>query len=67
MSKLSVTGNHKHSVVLGLGSNIEPIKHLRLALAEIKCLSGVTVVNVASIYESDALLPENAPNTWYKK
>jgi len=67
MSKLSVTGNHKHSVVLGLGSNIEPIKHLRLALAEIKCLSGVTVVNVASIYESDALLPENAPNTWNKK
>ncbi len=57
----------KHSVVLGLGSNIEPIKHLRSALAEIKRLSGVTVVNVASIYESDALLPENAPNTWNKK
>lgn len=57
----------KHSVVLGLGSNIEPIKHLRSALAEIKRLSGGTVVNVASIYESDALLPENAPNIWNKK
>lgn len=67
MSKHSVEYANVHSVVLGLGSNIEPIKHLRLALAEIKCLSGVTVVNVASIYESDALLPENAPSTWNKK
>lgn len=57
----------KYSVILGLGSNIEPIKYLRSALAEIKRLAGVTVVNVASIYESDALLPENAPNTWNKK
>lgn len=57
----------KFSVVLGLGSNIEPVKHLRLALSEIKKLSQVTVVNVASIYESDALLPENAPSTWNKK
>ncbi|MES2801778.1 MAG: dihydropteroate synthase [Bdellovibrionota bacterium] len=67
MSKYSVKGNHKYSVVLGLGSNIEPIKHLRSALAEIKRLAEVTVVNVASIYESDALLPVNAPNTWNKK
>lgn len=57
----------KHCVVLGLGSNIDPIKHLRLALAEIKRLSGATVINVASIYESDALLPENAPANWNKK
>lgn len=67
MSKHSVGYANAHSVVLGLGSNIEPIKHLRLALAEIKHLPGVTVVNVASIYESDALLPENAPATWNKK
>ena len=57
----------KSCVVLGLGSNIEPLKHLRLALAEIKKLSQVSVINVASIYESDALLPENAPATWNKK
>lgn len=56
-----------HSVVLGLGSNIEPVKYLRLALAEIKKLSNVNVLSVASIYESDALLPDNAPSTWNKK
>ncbi|AZZ35925.1 hypothetical protein CIK05_03665 [Bdellovibrio sp. qaytius] len=57
----------KSCVVLGLGSNIDPIKHLRLALAEIKRLSQVSVINIASIYESDALLPENAPANWNKK
>ncbi|MCM2353337.1 MAG: dihydropteroate synthase [Pseudobdellovibrio sp.] len=57
----------KRCVVLGLGSNIEPVKHLRLALSEIKKLSQITVINVASIYESDALLPESAPSTWNKK
>lgn len=54
-------------VVLGLGSNIEAIKHLRLALAEIKKISYCTVVGVASIYESDALLPDGAPPTWNQK
>lgn len=57
----------KRCVVLGLGSNIEPVKHLRLALSEIKKLSQSSVINVASIYESDALLPDNAPATWNKK
>jgi 2-amino-4-hydroxy-6-hydroxymethyldihydropteridine diphosphokinase/dihydropteroate synthase len=57
----------KHSVVLGLGSNIDTVKNLRLALAEIKNLTNVTVIDVASIYESDALLPENAPSNWNKK
>ena len=57
----------KHCVVLGLGSNIHAIQHLRLALAEIKRLPGASVVNVASIYESEALLPENAPAHWNKK
>lgn len=57
----------KHCVVLGLGSNIQAIKNLRLALAELKHLDNTTVINVASIYESDALLPENAPAHWNKK
>lgn len=65
MSKPSVTSQQR--LILGLGSNIEAIKNLRLALAEIKKLSSVTVVSVASIYESDALLPENAPSSWDKK
>ena len=67
MSKRSLADKQKSCVVLGLGSNIEPIKYLRLALAEIKKLSQVSVLNVASIYESDALLPDNAPATWNKK
>lgn len=54
-------------MILGLGSNIEPLKNLRQALAEIKKLANVTVINVASIYESDALLPEGAPKEWNKK
>lgn len=54
-------------VVLGLGSNIQALKHLRLALAEIKKIPNVVVTGVSSIYESDALLPENAPPDWNKK
>lgn len=57
----------KQSVVLGLGSNIDAMKNLRLALAEIKKLSNCQVMNVASIYESDALLPEIAKPEWNKK
>lgn len=67
MSKHGVEHSQFKRVVLGLGSNIDPIKHLRWALAEIKKINEVKVLSVASIYESDALLPDQAPNHWNKK
>ena len=55
-------------VVIGLGSNLDsPVMHLRRALAEIKKISGVRVLEASSIFESEAQLPENAPTTWNKK
>lgn len=55
-------------VVIGLGSNLDfPMTHLRRALAEIKKISGLRVLNASSIFESDAQLPDNAPTEWNKK
>lgn len=55
-------------VALGIGSNLEsPIEFLRKALQEIKKIDSVRVKRVASIYESDAQLPENAPEGWNLK
>lgn len=56
------------TLALGLGSNLAaPLQNLRRALSEIKQNSLFEVVKVSSIYESDALLPENAVTTWNKK
>lgn len=44
-------------LVLGLGSNIEAMNHLKKALQMIKSLEGCRVLNVARIYESDPELP----------
>lgn len=53
------------TVVIGVGSNLlSPLTNLRNALAELKMLSRVRVQDVSPIYESTALLPENAPNEW---
>lgn len=52
-------------IILGLGSNIgDRLANLRLALEEIKKISGTTVQRVSPTYVSDALLPENAPPEW---
>lgn len=52
-------------IILGLGSNSgERLSHLRLALASIKKITGITVVSVSPVYISDAQLPENAPPEW---
>jgi 2-amino-4-hydroxy-6-hydroxymethyldihydropteridine diphosphokinase / dihydropteroate synthase len=52
-------------VALGIGSNLDsPIEFLRKALQEIKKISSIRVQKVASIYESDAQLPDNAPAGW---
>ncbi len=54
------------TVALGLGSNLNsPLENLRHALAELK--KSFKVLTVSSIYESDALLPENASNDWNRK
>lgn len=55
-------------VVIGLGSNLgQPLKNLRNALSEIKNISKVQVIEVSSIYESEAQVPESAPLSWNKK
>ncbi len=56
------------TLALGLGSNLAvPLQNLRRALSEIKHNSMFEVLKVSSIYESDALLPENSAATWNKK
>ncbi len=56
------------TLALGLGSNLAvPLQNLRRALSEIKQSSLFEVLKVSSIYESDALLPENATTAWNKK
>lgn len=57
-----------NTVVLGLGSNLgQPIENLRLALSELKKIKQIEILNVSPIYESDAQVPENAPQDWNKK
>jgi len=53
------------TVALGLGSNLgNSLEYLRAALGAIRKLPGLSVLKVSSIYESDALTPENAPAEW---
>lgn len=52
-------------LVLGLGSNIgDRLANLRNGLQHIRQIKNLTVVSVAPVYESDALMPENAPESW---
>jgi 2-amino-4-hydroxy-6-hydroxymethyldihydropteridine diphosphokinase/dihydropteroate synthase len=52
-------------IVLGLGSNVgDRLAHLRTALQKLKQLPGLTLLQVSPVYQSDALLPENAPEDW---
>lgn len=56
------------TLALGLGSNLErPLVNLRRALVEVKKSHLFRVLALSSIYESDALLPENAGSDWDKK
>lgn len=51
-------------VYLGLGSNLEPRRrHIENALKQIVVLFGEPV-RISHLYETPALLPENAPSEW---
>jgi len=55
------------TISLGLGSNLgNPIQNLRQALFEIRNNALFEVLNVSSLYESDAQLPENSTADWNK-
>lgn len=54
-------------IILGLGSNTgNCLANLRHALQLIKKIPQLVVKQVSPIYLSDALLPENAPDSWNK-
>lgn len=56
------------TVALGLGSNLgNSLDYLRMALARIRRLENVSVLKVSSVFESDALTPDNAPADWNRK
>lgn len=51
-------------IILGLGSNIgDRLSHLRLTLAALKQLP-LRIQQVSPLYQSEALLPDNAPDDW---
>lgn len=52
-------------IILGLGTNVgDRMQNLRQALSAIKNIAGLQVLRVSPIYHSDAMLPENAPDSW---
>lgn len=52
-------------LILGLGSNVgDRLAHLRLALSELNQCKALTIRQVSPIYQSDALLPPEAPDDW---
>jgi len=52
-------------VILGLGSNLgDRLQHLRQALTLLKKTPNFSVKKVSPVYISDALLPENAEESW---
>ena len=57
----------KTAVIVGLGSNIEPLKNLRAAVSELKKVSYFNLKKISSIYESDAQVLENSDQKTQKK
>lgn len=50
-------------IIIGLGSNVgDRLEQLDKALSAISAIA--TIKHISSLYESPALLPENAPNEW---
>lgn len=51
-------------VILGLGSNLNALENLRTALLELR--REFNVIKVSRLYESEAQLPNGAPQSWNK-
>lgn len=52
-------------IILGLGSNLgDRLAYLRQALRALKQVSALHILQVSPVYISDALLPDNAVETW---
>ena len=52
-------------VILGLGCNIgNRLQILRAALNLLRKMNGLQVIQISPVYESDAMLPENASDSW---
>lgn len=52
-------------LVLGLGSNIgQRMHYLRMAIAELSALPHLSILKLSAVYESEALLPEQAITSW---
>ena len=54
----------KKIVILGLGSNLNPLENLRQAILEIRKIDQIKILKCARIYESQALLKEGSPANW---
>lgn len=54
-------------VILGLGSNEGYcLQHLRRAVQLLKQHPSISVIAISHVYQSDALLPDNAPPHWHR-
>jgi 2-amino-4-hydroxy-6-hydroxymethyldihydropteridine diphosphokinase/dihydropteroate synthase len=52
-------------IILGIGCNIgDRLANLRSALTHLRVIDELTIHQVSPVYESDALLPDNAPQNW---
>jgi len=52
-------------IILGLGSNVgNRLAHLRDTLNKLKHIAGLTVQQASPVYLSDAMLPDQAPESW---
>lgn len=52
-------------IILGIGCNIgDRLANLRSALTYLRAIDEIAIHQISPIYESDALLPENAPKEW---
>ncbi len=66
MSQQNLDQHQLTQVILGLGSNIEPLFNLRCALSEIKKINSLKVLSLGSIYESEALLLDSSQKHYNK-
>lgn len=54
-------------IILGLGSNLGyQLDNLRLAIKLLRNINSLSIKKISPVYQSDALLPPNAPNNWNK-